>query len=61
MYGGGEERGDSRERVELIEESTRHLTPSPATSFIFILYICPLQSSLKDSILYIFFLSNNVL
>lgn len=26
MYGGGEERGDSRERVEQIEESTRHLT-----------------------------------
>jgi hypothetical protein len=26
-----------------------------------VLYICPLQSSLKDYILYIFFLSNNVL
>jgi hypothetical protein len=35
--------------------------PSPATSSIFILYICPLQSSLKDFILYISFLSNNVL
>jgi hypothetical protein len=34
---------------------------SPATSFIFILYICPLQSPLKDFILYISFLSNNVL
>jgi hypothetical protein len=26
-----------------------------------ILYICPLQPRLKDSILYIYFLSNNVL
>jgi hypothetical protein len=34
---------------------------SPATSFIYILYIRPLQSSLKDFISYIYFLSNNVL
>jgi hypothetical protein len=34
---------------------------SPATSSISILYIRPLQSSLKDFILYISFLSNNVL
>jgi hypothetical protein len=34
---------------------------SPATSSIYILYIRPLQSSLKDSISYIYFLFNNVL
>jgi hypothetical protein len=34
---------------------------SPATSSIYILYIRLLQSSLKDSISYIYFLSNNVL
>jgi hypothetical protein len=34
---------------------------SPATSSIYILYIRPLQFSLKDSISYIYFLSNNVL
>jgi hypothetical protein len=34
---------------------------SPATSSIYILYIRSLQSSLKDSISYIYFLSNNVL
>jgi hypothetical protein len=34
---------------------------SPTTSSISIIYICPLQSSLNDSILYISFFSNNVL
>jgi hypothetical protein len=34
---------------------------SPATSSIYILYIRPLQSFLKDSTPYIYFLSNNVL
>jgi hypothetical protein len=34
---------------------------SPATSSISILYICTLQSPLKDFILYISLLSNNVL
>jgi hypothetical protein len=34
---------------------------SPATSSIYILYIRPLQSSLKDFTPYIYFLSNNVL
>jgi hypothetical protein len=34
---------------------------SPATSSLSILYICSLQSSLKDFILYIFFFSNNAL
>jgi hypothetical protein len=38
-----------------------HLRLSPATSFIYILYFCPLQSTLKDYILYISFLSNNVI
>jgi hypothetical protein len=34
---------------------------SPATSSIYIIYIRSLQSSLKDFISYIYFLSNNVL
>jgi hypothetical protein len=34
---------------------------SPATSSIYVLYIRPLQSSLKDFISYIYFLFNNVL
>jgi hypothetical protein len=34
---------------------------SPATSSIYVLYMRPLQPSLKDSISYIYFLSNNVL
>jgi hypothetical protein len=37
------------------------LSVSTATSFIFILYFRHLQFSLTDYILYIFFLSNNVL
>jgi hypothetical protein len=41
-----------------IEDSLRL---SPVTSSIYILYICHLQSYLKDFILYIFFLSNNVI
>jgi hypothetical protein len=39
----------------------RILRLSLATSSIYILYIRPLQSSLKDFISYIYFLSNNVL
>jgi hypothetical protein len=43
------------------ERSARGIRLSPATSSIYILYIRPLQSTLKDSISYIYFLSNNVL
>jgi hypothetical protein len=39
----------------------RPLQSAPATSSIFILYIRHLQSALKDFIIYISFLSNNVL
>jgi hypothetical protein len=44
-----------------LEEPELLLRLSPATSSIFILYIRSLWSSLKDFILYISLLSNNVL
>jgi hypothetical protein len=44
-----------------LQNDLKHIMMFPATSSIFILYIRLLQSPLKDSILYIFFLSNNVL
>jgi hypothetical protein len=43
------------------KKNEQSLRLSPETSSISILYIRPLQSPLKDSIIYTFVLSNNVL
>jgi hypothetical protein len=53
----GRGRGSVRDLRDLEEVLRR----SPTTSSIYILYIRPLQFSLKDFISYIYFLSNNII